>query len=213
MRTTLVSRGRKSNIRFYVVAFLFIATICLGFTGGFPANGQAAPPPSLPHDTNCDSLIDKKVARTDRLVDDPIVVDGRFYDVGRNPDPVGTLPKTDYGDFRFRVSHIKFDWKDNVGTGPAGQPIPTFDEGFNLRRDNTAGDLGKYEHRIDQKSRGEWIYQFYTPDGAHAGRNEPALYAAGKKGVNLKVRVECANPVNYAWVGDWRTSSTTVMAP
>jgi hypothetical protein len=154
------------------------------------ADPPYVPPPPAGYVTWDDNLIPQKLGQIFSADPDPYVKQGRFYDVGRNPAPISppaAVQPTDYGDWRFRVTHIKFDWKPNGDTGYDEAQTMMFDKGENL------------DHVEDGKVKGEWIYKYANFDKA-AGRSEPALYVAGKDAV-VQVRIESANPVKYAYVG------------
>lgn len=152
-------------------------------TGGVTA--QAAPPP---YDSDDNKLIDRKLAQV-FSGDSDYIKDGRFYDVGRNPDPTGQLPLTDYGDYRFRVTHIKFDLSPDIG--PDDVPGEALELQYNHSR--------TLKHIDEARAKGEWIYKWVTTE-RHAGRNEPALYVC-KEQAKIHVRVECAAPVSSAEIG------------
>ncbi|MCC7507847.1 MAG: hypothetical protein IT464_00560 [Planctomycetes bacterium] len=139
------------------------------------------------YDQDGNNLIDRKAAEVHK--GEPVwLVDGRFYDVGRNPDPTPGNAKTDYGDYRCRVTHIKFDTSPDVGAGD--EP----GEGLQLDR----GWLLRSAHVDDGRAKGEWIYKW--AEYPHAGRHEPALYAC-KETIQIQVRIECANAIASAHVG------------
>lgn len=163
------------------------------------ADPPYVPPPPPGHVAWDDNLIGQKLAQIFPGDPDPYVTEGRFYDVGRKPDPVSP-PATDYGDYRFRVTHIKFDWKKNDITpvnddGSLGTPTFSYDEAQTMMY-SAGSDL---DHVKDDKVKGEWIYKYATFDD-DKGRSEPALYVADKR-ATIKVRIECAAPVKYAYVG------------
>lgn len=150
--------------------------------------GQAAPPP---YDADGNRLIDRQVAQTHQG-DPDYIKDGKFYDVGRNPDPKPGFQQTTSGDYRFRVTHIKFDISSD--DGPADVP----GEGLELWYHGSWG--GRLDHLKDGRSRGEWVYRWATSEGSVAGRNEPALYAC-KDAVKVMARIESASQVASAHIG------------
>ncbi|MCQ3950292.1 MAG: hypothetical protein DPW14_10800 [Planctomycetes bacterium] len=151
-----------------------------------------------------DNLIPQKMAQIypgDLNPPFPYVTEGAFYDVGRLPNPIQG-PATDYGDYRFRVTHIKFDYKTNftTQTNPDGTTEIVSDntEGYTLMFNSTTN----LKHVVEDKEKGEWIYKYYTPETEeNRGRCEPALYKTSTSGVKIQVRFECAAPVKYAYVG------------
>ena len=145
------------------------------------------PPAPISYDQDGNKLIDRKAAEI-HLGDPKWLVDGRFYDVGRNPDPMPGNGQTDYGDYRCRITHIKFDISPDVGAGD----VP----GEGLQLDSSWKRESK--HVGDGRAKGEWIYKW--ADDPAAGRHEPALYAC-KETIQIQVRIECANAIASAHVG------------
>lgn len=158
------------------------------------------PPPPAGYDPWNDKLIGQKMAQLFGGDPNPYVTGGAFYDVGRNPTPKRGFPQTSYGDYRFRVTHIKFDWKNNqtTVTDPitgATTTATSYDEAQTIQYAYS----NQLAHVSDGKAKGEWIYKYNTFD-ADAGRSEPALYVTSKA-VKVQVRVECAAPLHYAYIG------------
>lgn len=137
-----------------------------------------------PYDTDGNKFIDQQLASA--LPNNPLYVnDGRFYDVGRNPEPMLGYAGTAEGDWQFRVTHIKFDRSPDVGGGDETG------EGLELSQDAKT----KLKHIGESRKRGEWVYK-WVDDDLPNGRNEPALYGCKENGavqnIKIMVRIECA---------------------
>jgi hypothetical protein len=165
---------------------LFVAQFSL-VVGPQTVIAQGAPPP---YDSDNNKLIDQKLAPV-FTADSDYVKNGRFYDMGRNPDPMPGYAACEYGDYRFRVTHIKFDLSADVGTGDVTG------EGLEVWKTHTL----KLEHVNEGRTKGEWIYKWVTSE-PDAGRNEPALYAC-QETCKIMVRIEASSsaPVASAQVG------------
>ena len=181
-----------------------LSLIALWFAGSGMNAVNAVDPPYVPPPPAGsvawdDNLIGQKIAQLFSADPNPYVTGGRFYDVGRNPAPNTGYARSDYGDYRFRVTHIKFDWKANQSsvTLPDGTTgtATSYDEAQTMM-DSWSMNLAHVE---DSKAKGEWIYKYANFDSA-AGRSEPALYVTGRA-VSVQVRVECAAPLVYACIG------------
>lgn len=164
---------------------LLLTTLVGSWMSTDTMTGQAAPPP---YDADNNKLIDRQEALT--FTGDPdYVKDGKFYDVGRNPDPKPGYAQTSNGDYRFRVTHIKFDISPDVGA----DDVPG--EALEIWHTHTR----RLAHVGEGRAKGEWIYQWMTTD-QDRGRNEPALYVC-REMAKIMVRIESASPVDFAQVG------------
>lgn len=169
-----------------MLALVSLACLFVLKTADSSSAGQAAPPP---YDADGNKLIDRQEAQAHQG-DPNYVKDGKFYHVGRNPDPKPGFQQTTNGDYRFRVTHIKFDISPDVGAQDVGG------EGLELQYNHSR----QLSHVVEGRTRGEWIYKWMTTEGQDAGRNEPALYVC-KEMVKIMVRIECANAVSRAEIG------------
>ncbi len=174
--------------RFTGLCYGAVLAMAVGVLGFSPDRVGAVPPP---YDADDNKLIDQKLGKITQG-DPQWLVDGKFYNVGRNPDPLPGNPQTDWGDYRFRVTHIKFDYSKDIGM------VDEPGEGLELQYDRGSGRGFELDHIQDQRGKGEWIYRW--ADDPDKGRHEPALYAC-KEAVKIKVRIECADPIASAEVG------------
>lgn len=190
--------------------FLWLVPV-LAMAGGVfwlkPGDAQQAIPN---YDQEPNKLIDRKLVEPNPG-DPQWLVDGKFYDVGRNPEPKpgqggppsGSTP-TEWGDYRFRVTHIKFDYSPDVG--PGDEP----GEGLEIQYRHSSGPGNQLAHILDDRVKGEWIYKW--SDDPDKGRHEPALYAC-KESVKVKVRIECANPIASAEIGAKQVTPSSGQRP
>ncbi|MCC7508272.1 MAG: hypothetical protein IT464_02720 [Planctomycetes bacterium] len=176
-----------------VVAVLVMA---LGLSPLPQALAQSAPaaiPDALPPEAGY-AKADDKLVKARYAQDYPNDVDyikkGRFYDAGWTRNAAGeAMP----GEWRMRVTHIKFDYKDNA----ANEGVTDYSEGFTL--------MNSFNHPLDHvkppenKAKGEWVYRHILNEPA-AGRSEPALYVASKQ-VKVMARIECAKKILAAEIG------------
>ncbi len=152
-----------------------------------------APPGALPPDASYmladDKLVKARYAEN-YASDSDDIKKGRFYDAGWTLNTAGEAVP---GEWRMRVTHIKFDYKDNVTKAGSTD----YSEGFTLMKG--PNDPLSHVKPPENKTKGEWVYRHILNEPA-AGRSEPALYVASRQ-VKIKARIECAKRIHAAEIG------------